>query len=316
MVNAALKSGQLKEGGLVVEATAGNTGVGLAHVCRAKGLRCIFICPDHVSDEKVNHLKLLGAEDVIRCPRLPPTDPMNYQNRAKNLAKELGGVCLDQYNNLNNMTAHIESTGPELWRQTDTKIDCVVLSSGTGGTIAGVSTYLKSKNPAIQIYLVDIVGAGVTLRGNVEESILQKANLKYTETIREKLPEEKEDQYTVMEGIGSSVIYDNLSKAHVDGIVNVSDEAGVQMANYMLKYEGIFVGGSSGINLCGAYLVSKKLPPGSRIVTFLCDNGSRYASKLFNETWIQEKSFDISEKKLKDLSFLEELSELNKPLFS
>ena len=139
MVQDAMSRGILLPGGLVVEATAGNTGVGLAHVCRSKGLRCLFICPKHVADEKVAHLKLLGAEDVLRVERLPASDPGNYQNVAKRLAQEMGGVCLDQYNNTNNLRAHVESTGPEIWKQTEGLIDGLALASGTGGTIAGCS---------------------------------------------------------------------------------------------------------------------------------------------------------------------------------
>ena len=158
MINAALESGELKEGGLIIEATAGNTGVGIAHVCRSKNLRCIFVCPVHVSDEKIEQLMLLGAEQVIRVEILPPSDPGNYQNVAKRMAKEMGAVCLDQYNNLNNMQAHLDSTGPEIWNQTEGKIDGFIVAPGTGGTISGCSVYLKSKNPNLVVHMIDLIG--------------------------------------------------------------------------------------------------------------------------------------------------------------
>lgn len=158
MIRAAIEKGDLKEGGLIIEATAGNTGVGIAHVCRSMKLRCIFVCPVHVSDEKIEQLMLLGAEKVVRVEVLPPSDPGNYQNVAKRMAKELDGICLDQYNNLNNMQAHMESTGPEIWRQTENKIDGLVIAPGTGGTIAGCSVYLKEKNPNISVQMIDLIG--------------------------------------------------------------------------------------------------------------------------------------------------------------
>ena len=238
MVNAALASGKLTApGGLIIEATAGNTGVGLAHVCRAKGLRCQFVCPDHVSDEKVAHLKLLGAEDVVRVPRLPPSDPNNYQQLAKRMAQEMGGVNLDQYHNLDNMQAHVESTGPEIWKQTGGQVHGLVLAPGTGGTIAGCSTYLKQQDPAIQVYMLDIPGSGVVIHDHsVSEAELDAQNARYTPSIRERLASEREDVSTVMEGIGSNIIYGNLSRSQIDGLFKIPDECGVQMCHYLLKH--------------------------------------------------------------------------------
>ena len=238
MLEAALAKGDIKEGGLVIEATSGNTGVGLAHVCRAKHLRCIFVCPTHVSEEKVKQLMLLGAEKVVRVERLPTSDPGNYQNVAKRMAAEMGGVCLDQYNNLSNMQAHIESTGPEIWEQTQGNIDALVLASGTGGTIAGCSVFLKEKNPKLKVVLANVKSAGVTVKdGTVGESeLVEKNKLKSSITLREMAEEEKiVGTSTVLEGIGSSALFGNLSHALVDEILPITDEAGIQMCHYMLK---------------------------------------------------------------------------------
>jgi cysteine synthase A len=302
MLNAAEKNGQLKGGGWVVEATAGNTGIGLVHVANQRGYKCLFTCSASTSEEKIQLLQVLGAE-VIRCPSVPMTDPDHFQNLGRRKAEELGGFFVNQFDNLNNWQAHYETTGPEIWRQTQHKVSGIVLAAGTGGTIAGTSRFLKEQNPNIQCFLMDLPGSGVT----VDEEAAEDGGIK----LREKTKEEKEASGTsVIEGVGASRLYENLRYAKLDGIFHSKeDTTAIEMAHYLLKKDGLFIGASSALNCVGAYLLARRLGPGHTIVTFLCDEGHRYITKIYNAEWLKQKNISIGP--ADDLSFLEAITTQN-----
>lgn len=269
MINDAEKRGVLKPGGTVVEGTAGNTGIGLAHICNAKGYKCLIVIPETQSQEKMDALRLLGAE-VRAVPAVPYRDPNNYVKLSGRIADELdNAVWANQFDNLANRLAHYEGTGPEIWQQTDGKIDAWVTSTGTGGTYAGVAMYLKEQNPNLKTILADPMGSGL---------------YSYVKT-----GEIKPEGNSVTEGIGNSRVTANLEGAPIDDAVQVDDREALRVIYQLLRKDGLFLGGSVGINVGAAVALAKEMGPGHTIVTVLCDSGTRYQSKLFNPDWLQAK---------------------------
>ena len=264
------RSGALKPGGTVVEGTAGNTGIGLAHICNARGYPCVIYMPDNQSPEKVEILKTLGAEVRVR-PTVPYRDDNNYQKKAGRYAASLeNGVWANQFDNTANRLAHYESTGPEIWRQTDGGVDAFVSSVGTGGTLAGVSEFLKEKKPEVRTVLADCMGSALHSYIKTGEATMSQGP-------------------SITEGIGNSRVTDNLKDAPVDDAVQVTDQDMVQLVYRLLREEGWFFGSSTGINLCAAAMVAREMGPGHTIVTMLCDDGSKYRSRLFNAEFLAEK---------------------------
>jgi cysteine synthase len=274
MIQGHERSGALAPGGVVVEGTAGNTGIGLAHVCNARGYRCVIYMPDNQSREKVDLLTTLGAE-VRQVPTVPYADPMNYQKQAGRFAETLSGaVWANQFDNLANRQAHYDATGPEIWKQTDGRLDAFVAATGTGGTLAGTSRYLKEQRPDIRVVLVDPMGSALFNWVKTGQAEMSKGP-------------------SITEGIGNSRITANLAGTVIDDAVQVTDQDMVDMVYGMMRDEGWFFGSSTGINLCGAVQVARKLGPGHTIVTILCDGGGRYQSRLFNPAFLAEKGLRI-----------------------
>ena len=262
--------GELEPGGTVVEGTAGNTGIGIAHVCNARGYRCVIVMPDNQSPEKYRLIESLGAE-VRKVKAVPYSDPNQYQHVAGRLAKELpNAIWANQFDNTANRRAHVESTGPEIWAQTDGRVDAFVASSGTGGTLAGTSQYLKSRRASIRTVLADPPGSGLF-------EFVRNGEVKAT------------GKGSITEGIGIGRITANFKDAPVDTAVHVEDPETVQMVYRLLHEEGLFLGSTSGINVAAAVRVARELGPGHTIVTILCDGGSKYVSRLFDRTWLAEK---------------------------
>jgi len=261
--------GLLQPGGTVVEGTAGNTGIGLAHICNAKGYRCLIIIPETQSPEKIDLLRTLGAE-VRTVPAVPYRDPNNYVKLSGRIAAEMeNAIWANQFDNLANRRAHYETTGPEIWAQTDGKIDAWVTATGTGGTYAGVALFLKEKNPDIRCVVADPMGSGLYSYIKTGEISLEGSS--------------------VTEGIGSSRITANMENAPADDAVQVQDPEAIRVIYQLLRKDGLFMGGSVGINVGAAVALAKQMGPGHTIVTVLCDGGSRYQSKLFNRQWLATK---------------------------
>jgi cysteine synthase len=269
IVEDAERRGLLKPGGTVVEGTAGNTGIGLAHICNAKGYKCLIVIPDTQSQEKIDLMRTLGAE-VRPVPAVPYADPNNYVKLSGRIASEMdNAIWANQFENLANRQSHYETTGPEIWAQTDGKVDGWVAATGTGGTYAGVTLFLKAQNPAIQCVLADPMGSGL---------------YSYFKTGAIKL-----EGSSVTEGIGNSRITGNMADVPVDDAIQVDDPMAIRMIYQMLRQDGLFLGGSVGINVGAAVKLAQQMGPGHTIVTVLCDGGSRYQSKLFNRAWLTEK---------------------------
>ena len=269
MILDAEEKGLLKPGGTVVEGTAGNTGIGLAHICNAKGYKCLIVIPDTQSQEKIEALKTLGAE-VRTVPAVPYKDPNNYVRLSGRIASEMeNAIWANQFDNLANRRSHYETTGKEIWEQTDGKVDVWVTATGTGGTLAGVSMYLKEKNPAIKTVLADPMGSGL---------------YSYVKTGKPHA-----EGSSITEGIGNSRITVNLINAPIDDAIQIHDTEAVRVVYQLLQEEGLFVGGSTGINVAAAVQVAKQIGPGHTIVTILCDSGTRYQSRLFNKDWLAQK---------------------------
>ena len=268
------KDGRLRAGGVIVEGTAGNTGIGLAMVANARGYRTVIVIPETQSQEKKDTLRLCGAE-LREVPAAPFKNPDNYVHQAERLAKELGksepnGVLYaNQWDNLSNRLAHVRGTGPEIWRQTDGSVDGFTCAIGTGGTLAGVGISLKERNPDIRIAAADPMGA---------------AMYNYY-----KHGELKGEGSSITEGIGQGRITGNLVDAPIDDAYQIPDEEALPIVFDLLKHEGLCLGGSSGINVAGAIRMAKELGPGHTIVTVLCDGGGRYQSKLFNPEFLRGK---------------------------
>ena len=275
MIREAENSGELQPGNTVVEGTAGNTGIGIAHICNARGYACVIYMPDNQSREKIEILETLGAE-VRVVPTVPYTNEMNYQKQAGRYAQSLeGAVWVNQFDNTANRLAHYESTGPEIWRQTEGSVDAFVCSVGTGGTIAGVSKYLKQQREDIQLVLLDCIGSALYNFITTGEAVMSKGT-------------------SITEGIGNSRITDNLAGAKIDWALQVTDQDMVTMVYQLLREEGWLLGSSTGINVFGAVEVARKLGPGHTIVTMLCDGGGKYRSSLFNRAWLAEKGLHVS----------------------
>lgn len=269
MIEDAEAKGLLKPGGTVVEGTAGNTGIGLAHICNAKGYKCLIVIPDTQSQEKMDALRVLGAE-VRAVPAVPYKDPNNYVKLSGRLADETeNAVWANQFDNLANRIAHYKTTGPEIWAQTDGKIDAWVSSTGTGGTYAGVALYLKEKNPNIKTVLADPMGSGLYSYVKTGEIHMEGSS--------------------VTEGIGNSRVTANLEGAPIDDAIQIDDQECIRVIYQLLRKDGLFMGGSVGINVGAAIALAKQLGPGHTIVTVLCDGGTRYQSKLYNPEWLKEK---------------------------
>ena len=269
IVRAAEKNGTLKPGGTVVEGTAGNTGIGLAHICAARGYKCVIVIPDNQSEEKMELLRVLGAH-VRPVPPKPYKDDDNYQKIAGRVAAAMpNAIWAQQFDNVVNRQAHYESTGPEIWRDTGGKVDAFVSAVGTGGTLAGTARFLKEKNPNVRIVLADPHGSAL-----------------YS---WKKTGELRAEGSSITEGIGTTRITANLEGTPVDDAERISDEEAVGMVYRLLREEGLFVGGSTGINVAAAVATARKLGPGHTIVTLLCDRGSLYFKRLFNPAWLAEK---------------------------
>jgi len=269
IIRDAERRGALKAGGTVVEGTAGNTGIGLAHICAARGYRCVIVIPDNQSPEKLDLLRTLGAE-VRPVPPKPYVDDDNYQKIASRLTASLpNAIWANQFDNVVNRQAHIETTGPEILRDTQGKVDAFVCATGTGGTLAGVARYLKREKPAVRIVLAD--PSGSALYSWVKTGVLKASGSSITE------------------GIGTTRITANLEGTPIDDAVSVDDPACVKMIYRLLREEGLFVGGSSGINVGAAVQVARDLGPGHTIVTLLCDRGGLYSRRLFNAEWLKAK---------------------------
>ena len=279
MILEAEKRGELHADGLVVEATAGNTGIGLAVVASARGYRTLIVIPETQSQEKKDTLRLCGAE-LVEVPALPFANPNNYQHVGRRLADRLrktepnGVLFADQWNNLDNAKAHYELTGPEIWEQTGGKVDGFVSAVGTGGTLAGTTRYLKEKNK-------DIVTACADPHGFAMYNWFRNGEAKST-------PGD-----SVTEGIGIGRVTPVIETAKVDTAFLISDEDAVGIIYDLLQHEGLCLGGSTGINVAGAIQLARQLGPGKTIVTLLCDSGNRYQSKLFNPDFMRSKNLPV-----------------------
>ncbi len=278
IIRAAEASGELRPGGVVVEGTAGNTGIGLAMVCSALGYRCKIVIPRTQSQEKKDSIKLLGAE-LIEVDAVPYANPGNYIHASQRLAEELakteacGAIWANQFDNIANRQAHLDTTGPEIFDQTDGKVDGFICAVGSGGTLGGVSMALKARNPNIQIGLADPYGSKMY------------AYYKHGEL--------ESEGNSVTEGIGQGRITKNLQDVIIDRAYRISDTEALQIVFELNQLEGICLGGSSGINVAGAIHMAREMGPGHTIVTILCDYGSRYQSKIYNPEFLREKNLPV-----------------------
>ncbi|MFQ5985386.1 MAG: cysteine synthase A [Alphaproteobacteria bacterium] len=270
--------GALRPGGVIVEGTAGNTGIGLVLVGNALGYRTVIVIPETQSQEKMDTLRLYGAE-VREVPAVPYKDPNNYVHVAARLAEELaetepnGALYANQWDNLANRDGHYRTTGPEIWEQTDGKVDAFSCAVGTGGTIAGVGMFLKERNPNIVIALTDPMGAAL---------------YHYY-----KHGELKAEGNSITEGIGQGRVTKNVEGAPIDEAYQIPDEEALPTIFDLLEYEGLCLGGSSGINVAGAIRLARQMGPGHTIVTILADYGTRYQSKLFNPAFLRERNLPV-----------------------
>ncbi|MFP6640092.1 MAG: cysteine synthase A [Myxococcota bacterium] len=275
IVQDAEEKGELKPGGVIVEGTAGNTGIGLALVGNARGYRTVIVIPDTQSQEKKDMLRLCGA-DLREVPAVPYKNPENYVHISQRLAEEYaekeenGAIWANQFDNLANRQGHYETTGPEIWQQTDGKVDAFICAVGTGGSLWGIGTALKERNPAIQIALADPDGAAIY-------NYFKHGEAKASEGS------------SITEGIGQGRLTRNIEGTPLDIPYKIPDAEWLPVAFDLLEYEGLCVGGSTGINVAGAIRLAKELGPGKTIVTLLCDSGTRYQSKMFNPEFLRSK---------------------------
>ena len=278
IIKDAVKKGELRPGGVIVEGTAGNTGIGLALVGNAMGFRTVIVIPETQSQEKKDTLRLCGAE-LIEVPAVPYSNPNNYVKVSGRLAAQLakteknGAIWANQFDNVANREAHIEGTGPEIWNQTDGAVDGFVCAVGTGGTLAGVAIALKSRRSSVRIALADPMGAALY-------------SYYTTGTL-------KSEGSSITEGIGQGRITKNLEAAPIDDAFQIPDQEAVPIIFDLLEHEGLCLGGSSGINVAGAVRLAKLLGPGHTVVTVLCDYGTRYQSKLFNPDFLRQKKLPV-----------------------
>lgn len=270
LIEDAEKSGALKAGGTVVEGTAGNTGIGLAHVCRAKGYKCVIYIPDTQSLEKIDQLRILGA-DVRPVPAVPYNDPNNFNHLAKAYAeKNSNTVWTNQFDNVSNREAHYRTTGPEIFEQMEGRVDGFTCATGTGGTFAGISKFLKEKNAKTKVYVADPPGS--VIHGFFQSGKLERVG------------------GSITEGIGQGRITANMEGVRVDGSLLIEDSKTIAMVYKLLHVEGIYLGASSCLNVVAAYELAKLLGPGHRVATILCDGAGRYASRLFSKKWLTTKN--------------------------
>ena len=280
IIRDAEKRGLLKPGGIIVEGTAGNTGIGLALVGNALGYRSVIVIPETQSQEKKDMLRIAGAE-LVEVPAVPYKNPNNYIKVSQRIAEQLasshpqGAIWANQFDNTANRQGHIKTTAEEIWRQTDGKVDGFICAVGTGGTLAGTGLGLKAKNPQIKIGLADPHGAALYSY--------------YTEGVL------KSEGSSITEGIGQGRITANLEDAPIDFAYRISDAEGLKINFDLLQNEGLCLGSSSGINVAGAIRLAKELGPGHTIVTILCDYGTRYQAKMFNPTFLRKKGLPVPE---------------------
>jgi cysteine synthase A len=266
------RRGALKPGGTVVEGTAGNTGIGLAHVCNARGYKCIIVMPDNQAAEKYQIIEALGA-DLRKVPAVPYSNPNQYQKVAGRLAQEVpDAIWANQFDNTANRDAHFESTGPEIWADTGGNIDAFCAATGTGGTLAGVARFLKSKSAAVRIVLVDPPGSALY-------HYFKDGELK------------TDGGSSITEGIGTGRVTANLEGAPIDDALRISDGETMHHVYRLLREEGLLLGSTAGINVAAAATLARQLGPGHTIVTILCDGGAKYQSRLFNQEWVAQKGF-------------------------
>ncbi len=274
LVEDAEKAGKLKPGGTIVEGTSGNTGMGLALVAIAKGYKCVFTTNDKQSKEKMDILRAVGAEVVV-CPTdVHPDDPRSYYSQARSIAEKTpNSFYVNQYFNLSNQQAHYESTGPELWRQTDGKMTHFVVGVGTGGTISGTGKYLKEQNPNVKVWGIDAYGSALK---------------KYHETGEF---DDKEVYSYITEGIGEDLIPSNIDFSVIDYFEKVTDKDGAVMARRLAREEGIFAGYSAGSAIQGLLQLKDRLTPDDFVVVLFHDHGSRYVAKVYNDDWMRQQGF-------------------------
>jgi len=278
IIRDAEQKGRLRPGGRIVEGTAGNTGIGLAMVGKALGYKCTIVIPRTQSQEKKDAIRLYGAE-LVEVDAVPYSNEMNYVKYSGRLAAELdakepnGAIWANQFDNVANKQAHVDGTGPEIWAQTDGKVDAFISAIGSGGTLAGVAEALRARNPSVKIGLADPHGAALYSY--------------YTDG------ELKAEGSSISEGIGQGRITENIAGLTVDFAYRI-DDAEMLLAIYdLMEFEGLVMGGSTGINVAGAIRMAKDLGPGHTIVTVLCDHGSRYQSKIFNPPFLREKGLPV-----------------------
>jgi cysteine synthase A len=266
------RRGALPPGGTIVEGTAGNTGIGLTLVGNARGYRSVIVMPETQSAEKIDFLRMIGA-DLRLVPAKPFRDPGNYVHVSRRLAEEIGAVWANQFDNLANREGHRTTTGPEIWHQTQGRVDAFTCACGTGGTLAGVSLALKQRKPSVRIVLADPEGSGLygwRVNGNLSIS-----------------------GGSITEGIGQSRVPGNLEGVEIDSALRIPDAEALEQVYDLLIHEGLSVGGSAGINVAAAIRVAREMGPGHTIVTILCDGGARYQSKLFNPAFLRGKGLPV-----------------------
>lgn len=270
MIEAAERDGLISPGDLIIEPTSGNTGIGLALAARLKGYRCLFVMTDKASQERVRYLKALGADVLIVSSAAKPSSPEYYFNTAQRLAAEIpGAVMLNQYDNPANPEAHYKTTGPEIWKQTEGRVTHFIAGIGTGGTISGTGRYLKEQNAAVKVIAADPIGSSIK-------------SFKDFGRLVEPLP-------YLIEGVGQERIPGNLDLRLLDDIINVSDKDAFMTARQLARLEGVFCGGSSGMNVFAALHLAKNLGPDDVIVSIICDTGERYLTKHHSDEWLAEK---------------------------
>lgn len=278
IIQHAVKSGELRPGGVIVEGTAGNTGIGLALVGASMGFRTVIVIPETQTQEKKDMIRMAGAE-LVQVPAKPYRNPNNFVRYSERLAKELaktepnGAIWANQFDNIANRQAHIDTTGPEIWEQTEGKVDGFICAVGSGGTLSGTAMALRAKNPNIKIGLADPMGAAI-----------------YNYFAHGEL---KAEGSSITEGIGQGRITKNIEGLEVDYPFQITDDEAIPTAFRLLQEEGLCVGGSSGINVAGAIRMAKEMGPGHMIVTILCDYGTRYQSQMFNPEFLKSKNLPL-----------------------
>ncbi|MEO1231746.1 MAG: cysteine synthase A [Myxococcota bacterium] len=279
IVRDAIARGALRPGGTIVEGTAGNTGIGLSMVAQAMGFKTVIVIPETQSEEKKDALRLAGAE-LIQVPAKPYRDPMNYVKYSGRLAEKLneqvpeGAIWANQFDNVANRDAHYETTGPEIWEQTKGEVDGFICAIGSGGTLGGVSKYLREKSAQVRIGLADPMGAALF-------NYYAHGEL-------------KAEGSSITEGIGQGRITANITELQVDDPFQVTDAEALEQVFDMAEHEGMVLGGSAGLNVAGAIKMAQKMGPGHTLVTVLCDYGQRYQSKIFNPTFLREKGLPVA----------------------